>query len=103
MALAITKDNFQAEVLDSEIPVLIDFWAPWCMPCRMIGPVIEELAEELSGTIKVAKLDVQEHDSLAIQYGVTNIPMFGLFKDGKMTASAVGLMDKEELKTKLGI
>lgn len=103
MALAITKDNFEKEVLHSEIPVLVDFWASWCGPCKMVGPMVEELADELSGKVKVGKLNVDEQGELAMKYGVMSIPMFAIFKDGEITAKAVGAMSKEALMRELNL
>lgn len=101
MSLAITKDNFEQEVLQSEIPVLVDFWAAWCTPCRMVGPVVDELAEELSGKVKVCKLNVDELPDLAMKYGAMSIPMFAVFKDGEVSAKAVGAMPKDALRQQL--
>ena len=97
----ITEQNFETEVLKSQIPVLVDFWATWCGPCRMQAPIIDELAAEVSG-VKFAKLDVEECARIAQQYGVMNIPTLLLFKEGKVAASAVGLQSKESLKEMIG-
>ncbi len=97
----ITKANFEAEVLKSDIPVLVDFWAPWCGPCRMLSPVIEELGRELKDQAKVVKINVDEEPELASQFGVMSIPTVIAFKNGKATNKVVGFRAKEELKNLL--
>lgn len=101
--LTLTKENFQSEVLNSDIPVIVDFWAVWCGPCKMIAPVIEELADELDGKIKVGKVNVDNDSALAINYGVVSIPTIILFKNGEVVKTVVGYMTKEQLKKELGI
>ena len=96
MAMQITKDNFEEEVLNSAQPVLIDFWAEWCAPCRMLAPVIDEISEENNG-IKVGKINVDEEMALALEYSVSSIPMLLLFKDGKPVGKTIGLQSKEEI------
>ena len=103
MALQITKANFEAEVQNSELPVVVDFWAPWCGPCRMTGPIIEELSEEMAGTVKVGKVNVDEEPELAQKYGVMSIPTIVKIVGGAEQARAVGHMPKEMLKSQLGI
>ncbi len=103
MALQITKANFETEVHSSDIPVVIDFWAPWCGPCRMTGPIIEELSEELAGTVKVGKVNVDEEPELAQKYGVMSIPTIVKIVGGEEANRAVGHMPKEMLKSQLGI
>ena len=103
MALQITKANFESEVKNSDIPVVIDFWAPWCGPCRMTGPIVEELSEELAGTVKVGKVNVDEEPELAAQYGVMSIPTIVKLVGGEETNRAIGHMPKELLKEQLGI
>lgn len=95
--LILTKDNFEAEVLNSDIPVLVDFWASWCGPCRMLAPVIEDLAKELSGKAKVGKVNVDEEEQLAAQYNIMSIPTVILFKDGKPAATSTGVKNKAQL------
>lgn len=95
--LKITKENFENEVLRSEKPVLLDFWADWCGPCRMLAPVIAELAEEYAGTVKVGKVNVDEEIELAMQYRVSSIPTVLLFRNGKVAGTSIGYVPKAEL------
>lgn len=92
-----TDDNFESEVLKSEKPVLIDFWAPWCGPCKAIGPIIEELAGELKDSVKVMKMNVDDNQKTAVNFGVRSIPTLILFKDGKVVDSVIGLVAKEKI------
>ena len=94
--VAITKQNFEAEVLQSEQPVLLDFWAPWCGPCRMVGPVIEELSEEVLN-VKFAKLNVDEEPEVAEKYGIMSIPTLILFRNGEIAKRVTGARGKAEL------
>ncbi|MBI4810045.1 MAG: thioredoxin [Ignavibacteriales bacterium] len=96
-----TDDNFQKEVIESDLPVLVDFWAPWCRPCRMIAPTVEELANEYVGKLKVAKLNTDENMDSAINYGIRSIPTLGIFRDGKMVDAVIGAVPKKALKAKL--
>jgi len=102
-AITLTTANFNEEVINSQLPVLVDFWATWCGPCRMVGPIVEELAQELEGQIKVGKLSVDDEQEIASQYGVMSIPTLLLFKDGKVSATVVGARPKEDLRKQLGI
>ena len=97
----ITKANFESEVLKSDVPVLVDFWAPWCGPCRMLSPVIEELGRELKDQAKVVKINVDEEPELASQFGIMSIPTVIAFKEGKATSKDVGFRAKEDLKNML--
>jgi thioredoxin 1 len=96
-ALQVDSASFDTEVIQSESPVLVDFWAPWCGPCKMISPIVEELAEEFSGQIKVAKVNVDNNQELAARFGIRGIPTVMIFKGGEKVASFVGLKPKEEL------
>jgi len=96
--LQVNDKNFTAEVLQSDIPVLVDFWATWCGPCRAISPIVEDLAKEFSGRIKITKLNVDENPSTPSQYGVRGIPALILFKEGKVLDQIVGSVPKARLK-----
>ena len=98
MEITLTKTNFEAEVLKSDKPVLVDFWAPWCGPCRMLAPVLAEVAVEKGDKIKVGKVNVDEEPDLAAQYGISGIPAMLLFKNGKVAATSVGFKPKPELE-----
>lgn len=95
--MEITSENFRKEVLNSEVPVLVDFWASWCKPCKMMSPIVEEIAGEMEGKIKVFKLNVDEERNLAIKYNIMSIPAFLLFKDGKVEKQTIGMQSKEDL------
>jgi len=97
--VTLTEDNFAAEVLQSASPVLVDFWAEWCGPCKMIGPVLDELADEYSGKVKIGKVDIDHQQGLAAQYGVRAIPTLLLFSKGQVSEQMVGLRSKRDLKT----
>ncbi|MER3417006.1 MAG: thioredoxin [Gemmataceae bacterium] len=92
--LELTTENWQTEVLQSSIPVLVDFWAVWCGPCRMIAPYIDQLADEFAGKAKVGKVNVDDHQELAAQYGITSIPRVLIFKDGQIVERIDGARDK---------
>ncbi len=101
MEYQITKDNFNSEVINSEIPVMIDFYADWCGPCQMMMPIVKEMAEKYDGKIKVGKVNTDKEPALSGQFGVMSIPSFVFIKDGKIVNSAVGGMSKNALSAKL--
>jgi len=92
-----TDENFQEEVLDAPVPVLVDFWATWCAPCKMIAPVVESIAEEYTGKIKVGKVNVDENNSVSIKYGIKGIPTLLLFNKGEIKEQVVGVTTKEAI------
>ena len=100
-ALAVNDKNFEAEVLKSNIPVLVDFWAEWCGPCRALSPIVEEIANDLKGKMKVVKLNVDEAQELAGSYNIMSIPTLLVFKDGKPSDAIIGFMSKDQLLAKL--
>jgi thioredoxin 1 len=102
MAIQLTEANFDAEVIHSDLPVLVDFWAEWCGPCKMIGPIIDQLSGEVAGKAKVAKLNVDEARALAVKYNVRSIPLLLFFKNGEVKDQIVGAsVTKDQLKAKL--
>ena len=102
MAMNITKQNFEAEVMNSDKPVLIDFWAAWCGPCKMMGPVIDELTTELAGKVKVCKVNVDEEVELAQTYKIMSIPTLMLIENGKVKKSALGYQSKDKVLEMIG-
>ncbi|MFZ9937003.1 MAG: thioredoxin [Luteolibacter sp.] len=102
MALQLTESNFQSEVIDSDLPVLVDFWAEWCGPCKMIGPILDELSNEVSGQAKVGKVNVDEARDLAVKFNVRSIPLLLFFKNGEVKDQIVGAgVTKDQLKQRL--
>lgn len=101
--ITVTKENFESEVLKSELPVLLDFWAEWCGPCRMLSPIVAEIAEEYSGKVKVGKVNVDEEQELSEKFQVESIPMVVIIKNGKVTNVSVGYKPKEQLTALLDI
>ena len=97
----ITDDNFETEVIKSDRPVLIDFWAVWCGPCKLIAPIVEEIAVEYDGKVKVGKLDVDSNQQTSIKFGVRSIPTLLLFKDGKLKETIIGAVPKKNIVDKL--
>ena len=96
--IVLTNENFEEEVLKSDIPVLVDFWATWCGPCKMVAPVVAEIAEENAGKIKVVKVNVDEQPELTSAFKISSIPTLMVFKSGKITAMEVGYRDKEDIE-----
>lgn len=96
--IVLTIDNFEGEVLQSDKPVLVDFWATWCGPCRMLAPIVEEIAEEYADTVKVGKVDVDEQPALAARFGIASIPTVMIFKNGQLTDTVIGYRPKAELE-----
>ena len=99
--IKLTDQNFEQEVLRADMPVLVDFWASWCGPCRMLAPVIAEIAEEYAGKVKVGKVNVDEQPNLANRYGIASIPTVMLFKNGEVVNTSLGYRPKNELETML--
>ena len=99
--VTITDDNFEQEVINSDKPVLIDFWAVWCGPCRMIAPIVEELATEYDGKVKIGKLDVDSNQQTSIKFGVRSIPTILIFKDGQIKETIIGAVPKKNIVDKL--
>lgn len=93
-----TDDSFQKEVLDSEVPVLVDFWAPWCGPCKMLAPTLEEISEENSGRIKIVKINVDDNQELAAKFGIRSIPTMIIFNKGELKNQIVGSLPKQEIE-----
>jgi len=97
----VTEQSFETEVLKAETPVLVDFWAEWCGPCRMIAPIVEEFARDYDGKLKVAKVDVDDNTTIAMKYNIMSIPTLGVFKSGELVERIIGYMPKGELKRRL--
>jgi len=101
MEIKVNDENFKKEVLESDIPALVDFWAEWCMPCRMVAPVVEEIAREYRGKLKVCKLNVDEAGNTASDYDIMGIPTLLIFKNGKVAGKVVGALSKTELEKEI--
>ncbi len=101
--MELNKSNFQAEVLNSDQPVLVDFWAPWCMPCQMMAPILDELAVDMAGKVKIAKVNTEDgsNQDLAMEYQIQSIPNMKLFKGGKIIGEFIGMRNKETLKNEI--
>jgi thioredoxin 1 len=97
----VTDDNFQAEVIESETPVLVDFWAPWCGPCRRVSPIVEEIANEHAGELKVVKMNTDENQNTAIEYNIMSIPTLILFQNGQVAKKIIGAYPKRALEAEL--
>ena len=96
--ITLTADNFKSEVLQADMPVVVDFWAEWCMPCRMVAPVLEDLSQKYDGKIRVGKLNIDHHNDLAIKYNITSIPALIVFKHGKVHKQHIGAASKNTLE-----
>ena len=96
----VTQENFQKEVLESAQPILVDFWAEWCGPCKMLAPILDELAGEYAGKVRIGKVNIDEHQELATQFGIQSIPTLLFFQQGQVTDQLVGLRSKRDLKAK---
>ena len=99
--LQVTDENFDDEIMNSELPAMVDFWAEWCGPCKMVGPVVEDLAKEYEGRIKIAKMDVDQNRQTPVRFGIRNIPTLILFKDGAVAQTIVGAQSKSNLESEL--
>lgn len=99
--LELTDANFEQEVIKSDLPVLVDFWAVWCGPCKLVAPIVEEIAKDYTGKLKVAKMDVDHHKKAAMQYGIRSIPTLLIFKNGKVVEQLIGALPKAKLVDKI--
>jgi thioredoxin 1 len=99
--IVLTDDNFNLEVIESRLPVLVDFWATWCGPCRMIAPIVEQLSDEYEGKAKIGKLDVDSAQKIAAEFGIRSIPTLLLFKEGKVADQIIGAVPKQQIAEKL--
>jgi thioredoxin 1 len=103
MSTAVTESTFEQEVLSSETPVLVDFWAEWCGPCHAVAPILDKIVEERAGELKLVKVNIDEEQGLAERYGIASIPTMVLFKDGEPAAAAIGAQPKSAIETQLGL
>ena len=101
MEVKLTDENFEQEILKAELPALVDFWAPWCGPCHMVAPIVEEIANQYQGKLKVGKLNVDEAPGIASKYGIMSIPTLVIFKEGKVVEQMVGASPKEQIEEKI--
>jgi thioredoxin len=103
MATAVTESTFEQEVLSSDTPVLVDFWAEWCGPCHAVSPILDKIVDERPGQLKLVKINIDEEQALAERYGIASIPTMVLFKDGEPAAAAIGAQPKSAIETQLGL
>ena len=103
MSTAVTESTFEQEVLSSKTPVLVDFWAEWCGPCHAVSPILDKIADERPGELKLVKINIDEEQGLAERYGIASIPTMVLFKDGEPAAAAIGAQPKSAIETQLGL